>query len=140
MSSLSPFISRGLLNDFFRDVNPGYYIKPLHGDALQIKVDVKETPAEYIFEAEIPGASKENINIDILNNVLTISAQINQQDSQTQDEKLLRSERYYGSVSRSFQLGADIDQENSKARYDNGLLVLNLAKKVKPGSQRLNIE
>jgi HSP20 family protein len=56
MSSLSPFVGRGLFDELFRDVNPGYFIKPLHGDALpaQIKVDVKENPNEFIVEAEIP--------------------------------------------------------------------------------------
>lgn len=142
MSSLTPFISRGLLDDFFRDVNPGYFIKPLHGDPLpsQIKVDVKENPNEFIVEAEIPGAGKENINIDIEGNVITISAQISQVDSENKDEKLLRTERYYGSVSRSFQLPADIDQQNSKARYDNGVLTLTLLKKSKQSGQRLAIE
>lgn len=142
MSSLTPFGGRSLLDDFFRDVNPGYFIKPLHGDPLpsQIRVDVKENPNEFIVEAEIPGAGKENIQVDIDGNVVSIRAQISQIDSQTKDDKLLRSERYYGEVSRSFQLPADIDEANSKARYDNGILTLTLQKKQKQGGQRMMIE
>ena len=142
MSNLSPFVSRGLFDELFRDVNPGYFIKPLHGDSLptQIKVDVKESSNEFIVQAEIPGAGKENINVDIDGNVVSIRAQISQVDSETKDDKLLRSERYFGEVSRSFQLPGDIDQTASKARYENGVLTLNLVKSQKKGGQRMNID
>jgi len=142
MSKLIPFVNGGLLDELFRDVNPGYYIKPLHGDGLpsQIKVDIKETPDEFIVHAEIPGTSKENIHINIESNIISIRAEITQVDSQSKDDKLLRSERYFGEVSRSFQLPADIDQSNSKARYENGLLTLNLAKSQKKGGERLAVE
>jgi HSP20 family protein len=142
MSSLSPFVSRGLFDELFRDLNPGYFIKPLHGDALpaQIKVDVKENPNEFIVEAEIPGAGKENIHVNIEGSVVTIRAEISQVDTQNKDDKILRSERYYGEVSRSFQLPVDIDEASSKARYDNGVLTLNLLKRQKQGGQRMAIE
>lgn len=142
MSSLSPFVSRGLFDELFRDVNPGYFIKPLHGDALpaQIKVDVKENPNEFIVEAEIPGAGKENIHVNIEGSVVTIRAEISQVDTQNKDDKLLRSERYYGEVARSFQLPVDIDEASSKARYDNGVLTLNLLKRQKQGGLRMTIE
>ena len=142
MSSLSPFVSRGLFDELFRDVNPGYFIKALHGDPLpaQIKVDVKENPGEFIVQAEIPGAGKENIHVNIDGNVVSIRAEISQVDSENKDDKLLRSERYYGEVSRSFQLPSDIDESASKARYENGILTLNLAKKQKQAGQRMLIE
>jgi HSP20 family protein len=142
MSSLSPFVSRGLFDELFRDVNPGYFIKPLHGDALpaHIKVDVKENSSEFIVEAEIPGAGKENIHVNIEGSVVTIRATINQVDAQNKDDKLLRSERYYGEVSRSFQLPVDIDEATSKARYENGVLTLTLLKRQKHGGQRMTIE
>ncbi len=142
MNNLSPFVSRSLFDELFRDVNPGYFIKPLHGDALpaQIRVDVKESHSEFIVQAEIPGAGKENIHVDIDGNVVSIRAQISQVDSETKDDKLLRSERYFGEVSRSFQLPGDIDQTASKARYENGVLTLNLVKSQKKGGQRMNID
>jgi HSP20 family protein len=126
----------------FRDVNPGYFIKPLHGDPLptQIKVDVKENPNEFIVEAEIPGTSKENIHVNIDRNIISLRAEISQIDSQNKDDKLLRSERYYGEVTRSFQLPVDIDEAASKARYENGVLTLNLLKKQKQGGQRMQID
>ena len=135
----------GLFDDFFRDVAPGFYIKPLHGDALptpaQIKVDVKETGDAYTVQAEIPGVPKEDIQVAVDGNVVSLRAEIKQQDSTGQDEKTLRSERYFGAVSRSFQLASDIDQAQAKAKYDNGVLTLTLPKKAAmSGAQRLTIE
>lgn len=135
----------GLFDDFFRDVAPGFYIKPLHGDALptpaQIKVDVKESGDAYTVQAEIPGVPKEDIQVAVEGNVVSLRAEVKQQDSTSQDEKTLRSERYYGAVSRSFQLASDIDQAQAKAKYDNGVLTLTLPKKqVMSGAQRLTIE
>ena len=133
-----------LFEDFFRDVAPGFFVKPLHGDALpsasQIKIDVKENDNAYIVEAEVPGVPKEDIHVSIDGNVVSLRAEIKQHDEQVEGEKVLRSERYYGSVARSFQLPVDIDQAAAKAKYDNGVLVLTLPKKQSSGSQRLTIE
>lgn len=142
MNSLT---TRGsLFDDFFRDVAPGFYVRPLHGDALpapaQIKVDVKESDKAYTVQAEVPGVAKEDIHVSLDGNVVTLRAEVKQQDSQTKDEKVLRTERYYGAVSRSFQLPQDIDQNQAKARYDSGVLTLTLPKKVSGGSQRLAID
>lgn len=118
---------------FFRDVAPGFYVRPLHGDPLpnpsQIKVDVKETDAGYTVHAEVPGVRKEDLHVTVDGDVITLSAEVKQQDSDNKSEKLLRSERYYGSISRSFQLPAAVDESQSSAKYDNGVLTLNLPKK-----------
>ena len=142
---MNSLITRGsLFDDFFKDLAPGFYIKPLHGDPLpsptQIKVDVKETDQGYTVQAEVPGVAKEDIQVSVDGNVVTLSAEVKQSDTQASDEKLLRSERYYGSVSRSFQLPADIDRDTAKAKYDNGVLTLTLPKKKSGASQRLAID
>ncbi|MDO9131774.1 MAG: Hsp20/alpha crystallin family protein [Hydrogenophaga sp.] len=131
-----------LFDDFFKDVTPGFYVKPLHGEGLpaQIKIDVKETPDAYAVEAEVPGVSREDIHVTIDGPVVTLRAEIRQQDSQSEGEKLLRSERFYGAVSRSFQLPQDIDNAASKAKYENGVLQLTLPKKLPTAGQRLTIE
>lgn len=142
---MSALISRGnLFDDFFRDVSPGFYVKPLHGDPLpspgQIKMDVKENGTAYTVQAEIPGVTKEDIHVSIEGNMVTVRAEVKQHDIQTKDDKVLRSERYFGAVSRSFQLPQDIDQSQSKAKYDNGVLTLTLPKKQGGSAQRLRIE
>ena len=134
----------GLFDDFFRDVAPGFFIKPLHGDALpapsQIRIDVKETDKEFAVHAEIPGVSKDDIHVSIEGSVVSLRAEIKQQDTQTEGEKVLRTERYYGSVARSFQLPVEIDEAKAKAKYENGVLLLTLPKKISATPQRLMIE
>lgn len=132
----------GLLDDFFKDVAPGFYVKPLHGDPLpaQIKVDVKETPAAYTVLAELPGVPKEDIHVTVEGNVVTLRAEVKQGDRQAEGEKVLRSERYYGAVSRSFQMPVDLDDSAAKAKFDNGVLQLTLPKKLPVAGQRLTIE
>lgn len=142
---MNALLSRGsLFDDFFRDVAPGFYVRPLHGDPLptpaQIKVDVKESEQAYTVQAEVPGVSKEEIHVSLDGNIVTLRAEVKQVDSQTKDEKVLRSERYFGAVSRSFQLPSDIDQTGAKAKYESGILTLTLPKKQAGGSQRLTIE
>lgn len=142
MKNISTFVNRGILDELLRDVNLGYFVKPLHGDPLpaQIKVDVKENKNEFIVHAEIPGADKKNIQVDIDHDVVNIRAHISQLDSDTEDDKPLRSERYYGEISRGFQLSAEIDEPASKARYENGVLTLTLVKKQKKGGHRIAID
>jgi HSP20 family protein len=132
----------GLFDDFFKDVAPGFYVKPLHGDPLpaQIKIDVTETPAAYTVLAELPGVPKEDIHVTVDGNVVTLRAEVKQQDRQQDGEKLLRSERYYGAVSRSFQMPVDIDDAAAKAKCENGVLQLTLPKKAAVAGQRLTID
>ena len=142
---MNSLVTRGsLFDDFLKDIAPRFYVRPLHGDNLpapsQIKVDVKETEGGYTVQAEVPGVPKEDIHVSIEGNVVSLRAEVRQLDQKTEDEKVLRSERYYGSVARSFQLPADIDAAQAKAKYDNGILTLTLPKKVNNSSQRLNIE
>ena len=142
---MNSLVTRGsLLDDFFKDIAPGFYVRPLHGDNLpspgQIKIDVKETDGGYTVQAEVPGVAKEDIHVSLEGNVVSLQAEVRQHDEKREGEKVLRSERYYGSVARSFQLPADVDATQAKAKYDNGVLTLNLPKKVNKGAQRLNIE
>ena len=140
----SPLTRGSLLDDFFKEVAPGFFIKPLHGDpvpsASQIKIDVSENDQAFTVRAEIPGVNKQDIHVSVDGSIVTLSAEIRQHDAEREGEKLLRSERYYGSISRSFQLPAEVDEAQSKARYENGILLLDLPKKVSNSPQRLTVE
>ena len=133
-----------LFDEFFRDVAPGFYVRPLHGDALvqpsQIRIDVKEDDAAYKVQAELPGVPKEDIQVSIDGAVVTLRAEVQQHDEKRDGEKLLRSERYFGSVARSFQLPMEVDAASAKAKYDNGVLTLTLPKKLEGKVQRLAVE
>lgn len=140
---MNSLVSRNsLFDELFKDFAPGYFIKPLHGDAMpaQIKVDLKESDSGYTVNAEIPGVSKDEIHVAIDGNVVTLRAEVKQEDSKTEGEKVLRSERYYGAVSRSFQLPVDIDAAQARAKYESGVLTLSLPKKTGQSSKRLTVE
>ena len=142
---MNSLVTRGsLFDDFFKDIAPGFYVRPLHGDGVptpsQIKVDVKETDGGYTVHAEVPGVPKEDIQVSIEGNVVSLRAEVRQHDQKTEGEKVLRSERYFGSVARSFQLPVDVDAAQAKAKYDNGVLTLTLPKKQGGSAQRLSIE
>ena len=142
---MNSLVTRGsLFDDFFKDIAPGFYVRPLHGDGVptpsQIKVDVKETDGGYTVQAEVPGVPKEDIHVSIDGNVVSLRAEVRQHDQKTEGEKVLRSERYFGSVARSFQLPVDVDAAQAKAKYDNGVLTPTLPKKQGGNAQRLSIE
>lgn len=142
MSTLIP--RGGLFDELFRDFGPGFAVRPLHGNPLpapdKIKLDISESDNAYTVTAEVPGVAKDDIHVSVEGNTITLRAEVRQHDRQ-EKENAVHSERYYGVISRSFQLPVDIDESQSSARSDNGVLTLTLAKK-KPnnGSRRLTVE
>lgn len=142
MSALIP--RGGLFDELFRDFGSGLAIRPLHGTPLpspdKIKLDISEREDAYTVTAEIPGVAKEDIHVTVEGNTITLRAEVRQHDRQ-EKESAVHSERYYGVISRSFQLPVDIDEARSTAKSDNGVLTLTLAKK-KPdsSSRRLAVE
>jgi HSP20 family protein len=98
--------------------------------AAQIKVDVSEDDQAYRIHAEIPGAKKEDIKISIDGDVVSISAETRRQSEQKEGERIVRSERYYGTASRAFSLGGEVDESKCNAKYQDGVLELVLPKKA----------
>ncbi len=107
--------------------------------APQIRLDVSETDSYYMVKAEIPGVRKEDIDVRVDRNQVTISAEVKQDKEEKKDGRLLRSERRYGYASRSFMLDADVEQGGADAKYSNGVLELKLPKKPVSTGKRLNI-
>lgn len=126
--------------DFFR----GYFVRPMEigtqAEAPIIKVDVKEKGNDYLVHAELPGIRKDDIHVDIDGGVVSISAERKQEKEVKEGERVLRTERYYGKMSRSFQLGQDIDEAKSSARFNDGVLELTLPKKTAVAAKRLSIQ
>ncbi|NLD14779.1 MAG: Hsp20/alpha crystallin family protein [Gammaproteobacteria bacterium] len=139
---MSMFPARSRLFDELVSDLGGFYIKPLHGNALpqSIRLDVQEDEQGYHVQAELPGVKKEDIHVDIDGAIITIKAEIRQHDSRAEGSRSLRSERYYGSVARRFELPTEIDLERAEARYEEGLLHLLLPRrKAVENSRKLNI-
>jgi HSP20 family protein len=132
-------------SDPFDDLFRGFFVRPvdfggLSTEAPQMRVDVKENPDNYEVHAELPGMKKEDIHVHIDGPVVSISAERKQEKEEKEGERVLRSERYYGKVSRSFQLGQDIDEGKATAKFTDGVLSLTLPKKAEAQAKRLSID
>lgn len=100
-------------------------------EGMDVRVDVVEKGGVYKVRADLPGVKKENINVRIDGNIVHIDAET--QDAKEFKEeggKLLRSERYCGSVSRTFSLADEVDESKATAKYSDGVLTLELPKKA----------
>jgi len=132
--------------DPFAEVFPELFrgmLQPIRtpgGEALEIKVEVKESNGDYSVQAEMPGVKKEDINVQIDGNRVSISAEVKRESEQKEGERVLRSERYYGAVARSFTLASEVDESRASANFENGVLKLTLPKKAAPAAKRLEIK
>ena len=126
MMRLDPFVDlTPLWNEWRFPTMPEMQLEP----APTIRMDVAENNGEYTVKAEIPGVNKEDIAVSIDGDVVSISAEVKREKEEKEGEKVLRSERYYGSAFRSFTLPVDLDEGASTAKFENGVLELTLAKK-----------
>ena len=107
---------------------------------FSFRTDVTDTGDSYKLEAELPGFKKEDIKIDIENDCLTISAERHEHKDE-EKRNFVKRERVYGSYSRSFDVSG-IDADKISAAYADGILTLDLPKKVEtaPASRRLEIQ
>jgi HSP20 family protein len=138
LSRYDPFADAGF-DDLFRG-----FFKPVRisatPNAVTIKMDVTENDKGYVVHAEIPGVKKDEIQVAIEGNQVTIGAEVKKESEQKDGDRVLRSERYFGSVFRSFTLPVDLDEAASTAKYDQGVLELTLAKKAPVAGRKLAIQ
>jgi HSP20 family protein len=141
MSNLSvpSFFGTDPVDEVFRN-----FLRPLRwetvpGQAPQIKLDVTEADNAYTVKAEIPGVRKEDIDVRIEGNQVSLSAEVNKQSEEKKDGRVIRSERYQGYVSRTFSLGANVDSGRATAKYENGVLELVLPKRESNEAKRLTV-
>ncbi|MCL4470692.1 MAG: Hsp20/alpha crystallin family protein [Gammaproteobacteria bacterium] len=127
----------------FDDIFRGFF-RPVRFEGLsqqmQIKLDITENEKDYTVHAEIPGVKKDDIHVTIDGNQVSVSAEVKKEKEEKEGEKVLRSERYYGKVFRSFTLGHDIDDAAAKAKYSDGVLELTLPKKTGVAAKKLAIQ
>ena len=99
-------------------------------DSFNPRIDVAEDKNNITVTAEIPGVKKENIKITLQDNILTIEGE-KKNESEQKDKNFYRSERMFGSFKRSFTLPVEVDSENVEAKFENGMLHVQL-KKIEP--------
>jgi len=118
-----------LLENLFNDI-PTLF-KDDFGSSLKnfVPVNIRETKEAYQLEVVAPGFEKNDFNINLEKSVLTISAE-KKNEVKEESEKQIRKEYHYRSFKRSFTLDEKIDAEKIEAKYVNGVLTLNLPRKV----------
>jgi HSP20 family protein len=136
LTRYDPFADAGF-DDLFRG-----FFKPVRAEKspVAIKLDVAEKDGAYVVHAEIPGVAKDDIQVSIEGNQVTIGAEVKRETEKKEGERVIHSERYYGSAYRSFTLPADLDEAASAAKYENGVLELTLAKKPALAGRKLTIQ
>src|ERR1700704_3595377 len=125
VTAYDPFAESGIdevFRGFFRPVR-------VERAPVTIKMDVTEQDDAYTVKAEIPGVGKDEIQVSIEGSQVTIGAEVKREKDVKNGERVLRSERYFGSVYRVFTLPVEVDEATSQAKYENGVLELKLVKK-----------
>ena len=104
-----------------------------------IKVDVEEKDDRYMVKADMPGVAKEDIHVDVDGNMVSIAAEVRREKKEEKEGKVLRSERYFGSMSRAFTLPAEVVVAKAEATYADGVLMLTLPKTKGTAAHRIAI-
>ncbi len=118
---------------FRRDVFDDFFDFPMMSSHTQqpniMKTDVKETESGYELAVDLPGIRKEDVKAKLNDGYITISASTSQNNDE-KDKKghYIRRERFTGSYSRSFYVGDNVKEEDIKAKFDNGVLTLDIPK------------
>ena len=145
---LPSIFGENLFDDFFGNSFDKDFFSgrdPLYGKHARnlMKTDIKETDTQYILDIDLPGFKKDELNIELNNGYLTVSAAKGlDKDEQDKDGRYIRRERYSGQVARSFYVG-DLKPEDIGAKYEDGILKLAVPKEVQrqlPVSNRIAIE
>ncbi|NPV27829.1 MAG: Hsp20/alpha crystallin family protein [Firmicutes bacterium] len=114
---------RNLLESFFED---DVFEQAFFATDRHMRTDIKETEKEYIIEAELPGFNKDEIQIAVQDDYLTLTAQ-RLEEKQEENSRYISRERRFGTIRRSFRLD-NVDTNNITAKYENGLLCIRLPK------------
>jgi HSP20 family protein len=105
-----------------------------------IRLEVTEDDGAYRVNAEMPGVKKEDIDVQIEGNQVSLSAEVRRDKEEKKGETVVHSERYYGKQYRSFTLSQDIDRAKAEAKFENGVLKLTLPKAGPAKGEKIAIQ
>ena len=132
---MNSIFGESLFDDFFEDfARPMRTASRYNTTTGIMRTDVKESDTSYELDIDLPGYKKENVKAELENGYLTINAETSQNnDQKDEDGKYIRRERYYGTCSRRFYAGEEVNQEDIKAIFEDGILKVSVPKKeIKP--------
>jgi HSP20 family protein len=124
---------------FFGDMFEGFGSWPVTQPHRTMKMDLVEQPEQFIAKLDMPGVSRDDIQVSLDENLLTIKAE-KSSEKEERNERWHVSERSYGSMSRSIRLPENADFEHINAAYENGVLTLNIPKLATPKSNKKFID
>ncbi|WP_257389234.1 Hsp20/alpha crystallin family protein [Tahibacter caeni] len=107
--------------------------------APDLRIDVSEDDKTYHVKADLPGVDKQDIEISLERNRVSISAEIRRENRRKEGEKEIYTERSYGRLFRSFSLPGDVDATAASAQYEDGVLTLTLPKKDDGSARRISV-
>ncbi|HJW26979.1 MAG TPA: Hsp20/alpha crystallin family protein [Rhodocyclaceae bacterium] len=142
MANITRFDPFTDLAPFGREFFKNFSLQPLfRGMEMEpeIRMDISEDEKAYAIKAEIPGVRKEDIKVSVNGNMVSISAEVKKETEEKEGQKVIRSERYYGRVARSFSLDEEVDEGAAQAKYSDGVLELTLPKKPGASSRTIKI-
>ncbi|MGN7764103.1 Hsp20/alpha crystallin family protein [Paenibacillus sp. 22594] len=145
MFDLVPFGKRrddafGVLAKSLNEVFNDDFFAPMKSSTLSFRTDIRESEQAYLIEAELPGFTKEEIDIDYASPYLTIKAVRKEENSEeNKDHQVVRRERRYGEYVRRFYV-QDIAEDEIRASLKDGLLTLSVPKRQKPLGKRIEIQ
>lgn len=121
--------NRDLMSKNFSDIMDEFFndVVNTNRDSFVPGIDISETDNQFLISAELPGMSKEDIDINLDNRRLTISGE-RKFEKEEEGKTFHRVETRYGSFNRSFQLPDNVDEESINAKYENGLLNITIDK------------
>jgi len=126
----------GMFQGFFR---PMMHSGMMKKDNIMPAVDIDETEDGYMLMAEIPGFTKEEINVSLHDGQLVIKAEHKEESEKKQNGGNVLKERRYGSFYRSLNFGQNIKEEEISAKYENGVLEMEIPKMAKTTQEAKNI-
>ncbi len=125
-----------LMDNFFRGEFP-WAVTPQMEKAISAKCEISETPTAYNLKFEVPGLKKEDIRIDLHDNRLVVSGE---KKSERKDEKIHYSEFSYGSFVRSYTFPTKVNPEKVDAKYDGGILRIEVAKTTEAPARTISVK
>lgn len=121
-------------------MSPNWFDFDMSPDRLDMRLDVSEKNGHYTVRADLPGVKKEDINVRVNGCNVQIDAEAqNESETKENGNKLIKKERHYGAVSRSFNLMEEIDDTKVEAKYEDGVLTLTLPKKAESNAKQIPI-
>ena len=137
ITRLDPF------NDLVDDLFKGFLLRPMYaeprGETVRMKVDVLEKDGAYLVSAELPGVSREDVQVTIDGAQVTLAAEVKREKEVAANERVLHSERVYGKATRSFALPQEVDESTAEAKLRDGVLELTLPKKAAAARRQIAI-